>query len=76
MGGAEIGCWRARSGAPELERVRGLVSDPDPDPVVDDGVVTSAGVASGIDLSFAVVEKLFGREVAAETAHYIEFRRA
>ena len=44
--------------------------------VVEDGVVTSAGVASGIDMSFAVVEKLFGREVAAETAHYIEFRRA
>jgi len=44
--------------------------------VVDDGVVTSAGVASGIDMSFTVVEKLFGREVAGETARYIEFRRA
>ena len=43
--------------------------------IVDDGVVTSAGVAAGIDMSFAVVEKLFGREIADETARYIEFNR-
>lgn len=43
--------------------------------VVDDGVITSAGVASGIDMSFYVVESLFGREVADETARYIEYRR-
>jgi transcriptional regulator GlxA family with amidase domain len=43
--------------------------------VVDDGVITSAGVASGIDMSFLVVEKLFGRSVADETAKYIEYRR-
>lgn len=43
--------------------------------VVDDGVITSAGVASGIDMSFYVVETLFGREVADETARYIEYRR-
>ena len=43
--------------------------------VVDDGVITSAGVASGIDMSFYIVETLFGREVADETAHYIEYRR-
>jgi transcriptional regulator GlxA family with amidase domain len=43
--------------------------------VVDDGVVTSAGVASGIDMSFLVVVKLFGRAVADETAKYIEYRR-
>ena len=41
--------------------------------VVDDGVVTSAGVASGIDMAFYVVETLFGREVAQETARYIEY---
>lgn len=44
--------------------------------VVDDGVLTSAGVASGLDLAFYVVERLCGREVADETAHYIEYRRA
>jgi transcriptional regulator GlxA family with amidase domain len=44
--------------------------------VVDDGIITSAGVASGIDMAFYVVEKLFGRDVADETAHYIEYRRA
>jgi transcriptional regulator GlxA family with amidase domain len=43
--------------------------------VVDDGIITSAGVASGIDMAFYVVESLFGREVADETAHYIEYRR-
>ena len=43
--------------------------------VVDDGVISSAGVASGIDMAFYVVESLFGREVADETAHYIEYRR-
>lgn len=42
---------------------------------VDDGVLTSAGVATGMDLALHVVEKLFGREVADETAHYIEYRR-
>lgn len=40
---------------------------------VDDGVVTSAGVAAGIDMAFAVVAKLCGREVAEETARYIEY---
>jgi transcriptional regulator GlxA family with amidase domain len=44
--------------------------------VVDDGVISSAGVASGIDMSFYVVEQLFGRAVADETAHYIEYRRS
>lgn len=41
--------------------------------VVDDGIVTSAGVASGIDMAFHVVGALFGREVAVETARYIEY---
>jgi transcriptional regulator GlxA family with amidase domain len=44
--------------------------------VVDDGIITSAGVASGMDMAFYVVESLFGRAVADETAHYIEYRRA
>jgi transcriptional regulator GlxA family with amidase domain len=43
--------------------------------VVDDGVISSAGVASGIDMAFYVVERLHGREVADETARYIEYRR-
>jgi transcriptional regulator GlxA family with amidase domain len=44
--------------------------------VVEDGIVTSAGVSAGIDMSLAVVESLFGRNVADETAKYIEFRRS
>ena len=42
---------------------------------VDDSVLTSAGVASGLDLAFHVVDTLFGRDVADETAHYLEYRR-
>jgi transcriptional regulator GlxA family with amidase domain len=44
--------------------------------VIDDVVISSAGVASGIDMSFYVVEKLFDRAVADETAKYIEYQRA
>ncbi len=43
--------------------------------VVQDGVITSAGVAAGMDMAFSVVEQILGREVADETAHYIEYRR-
>jgi transcriptional regulator GlxA family with amidase domain len=41
--------------------------------VVHDGIFTSAGVSAGIDMSFAVVEQICGREIALETAHYIEY---
>ena len=44
--------------------------------VVDDGIITSAGVASGIDMAFYVVETLFGRAVADDTARHIEYRRS
>src|SRR5215212_2533353 len=43
--------------------------------VVDDGIITAAGGASGIDMAFYVVERLCGRDVADETARYIEYRR-
>ena len=43
---------------------------------VDEGaVVTSAGVAAGIDMAFHLVETLCGPEVADETARYIEHLR-
>jgi transcriptional regulator GlxA family with amidase domain len=43
--------------------------------VVADGIISSAGVAAGIDMAFAVVEKVCGRAVADETAKYIEYPR-
>ncbi len=43
--------------------------------VVDDGIITSAGVASGMDMAFYVVERRCGKSVADETARYIEYRR-
>lgn len=44
--------------------------------VVADGIVTSAGVAAGIDMALAMVESLHGCQVADETAKYIEFPRS
>jgi transcriptional regulator GlxA family with amidase domain len=41
--------------------------------VVDDTVLTSAGVAAGMDLAFHVVERVCTRAVAVETAAYIEY---
>jgi len=43
--------------------------------VVDDHAVTSAGVSAGIDMALWFVEKFCGREVADETARYIEYPR-
>jgi transcriptional regulator GlxA family with amidase domain len=44
--------------------------------VVDDGgVITSAGVASGIDMAFYIVERMCGKAVADDTAKYMEYRR-
>jgi transcriptional regulator GlxA family with amidase domain len=42
---------------------------------VEDGILTSAGVAAGLDLAFHVVETLCGPDVADETARYIEYPR-
>lgn len=43
---------------------------------VDSGnVITSAGVSAGIDMSLYIVERLFGKDVADETAKYMEYRR-
>jgi len=43
---------------------------------IDEGhLITSAGVAAGIDMAFHLVESRCGREVADETANYIEYRR-
>lgn len=43
--------------------------------VVEDGVISSAGVSAGMDMAFTVVERLCGSAVADETARYIEYRR-
>ena len=36
-------------------------------------ILTSAGVAAGIDLSFYLLEKIHGTEVAQKTARYMEY---
>jgi transcriptional regulator GlxA family with amidase domain len=40
---------------------------------VEDGIVSSAGVAAGIDMTFHLVARECGQAVAVETAHYIEY---
>ena len=44
--------------------------------VVNDEIITSAGVSSGIDMAFMIVENLYGEEVASDTSKYIEFHRS
>jgi transcriptional regulator GlxA family with amidase domain len=42
--------------------------------VVEDGsIVTSAGIAAGIDLALRVVAKIHGEPVARATARYMEY---
>jgi transcriptional regulator GlxA family with amidase domain len=41
---------------------------------VDDGIITSAGVSAGIDMALHVVEQMCGGSVAAETAHYMDYK--
>ena len=41
---------------------------------VVDKIFTSAGVASGIDLSLKVVENFYGKNVAKNTAKYMEYK--
>lgn len=43
--------------------------------VVQDGVITSAGISAGIDMALAVVELLHGKAVADDTAVYMEYAR-
>jgi len=41
--------------------------------VVDDRVITSAGVSAGMDMAFHVVSKVCGDAVATETARYVDY---
>jgi transcriptional regulator GlxA family with amidase domain len=42
--------------------------------IVDEGhIVTSAGISAGIDMSFHVVARLYGREIAEWTARHMEY---
>jgi transcriptional regulator GlxA family with amidase domain len=43
--------------------------------IVEDHIVTSAGVSAGIDMALNLVESLYGQAVADETAKYIEYPR-
>jgi transcriptional regulator GlxA family with amidase domain len=40
----------------------------------DERIYTSGGISAGIDLSFHIVEKLLGKNVAQTTAEYMEYR--
>jgi transcriptional regulator GlxA family with amidase domain len=41
---------------------------------VDEGkIITSGGVSAGINMSFHILERLFGSEIAKETARRMEY---
>lgn len=40
----------------------------------DERLYTSGGISAGIDLSFHIVEKFLGKEVAKSTAEYMEYQ--
>ena len=43
---------------------------------VDNGrVITSGGISAGIDMSFHVIERLYGKDAAERTSDYMEYRR-
>ena len=44
--------------------------------IVDDGIITSAGVASGIDASFYIISKFFDKKVISDTAKFMEYKLA
>ena len=52
---------------PEVELVRGMRF------VENERIATAGGLTSGIDLALRVVERYFGRDVAARTARYMEY---
>jgi len=46
------------------------------DRFVDNGkVITSGGISAGIDMSFHVIERLYGKNIAQKTSEYMEYRR-
>lgn len=64
--------WGALALLAELDRTILVEADMR---VVEDGVVTSAGVSAGIDMALAVVEAMHGPAVADETARYMDYTR-
>jgi len=67
---------RATTHWSSLERLAGMdatITVEGTQRVVDDVIITSAGVSAGIDMAFAVVAVYCGQEVADETARYIEY---
>ena len=61
------------------ERMQSIVPTGIPQPnlrfVCADKIYTSGGISAGIDLSFHVVEKLHGLQIAERTAKYMEYER-
>ncbi|MGI9553475.1 MAG: DJ-1/PfpI family protein [Thermodesulfobacteriota bacterium] len=42
---------------------------------IDNGkVVTSAGISAGIDMSFHIIDRLFGEQISKKTMEYMEYR--
>jgi transcriptional regulator GlxA family with amidase domain len=72
-----LGGKRATTHWTSLDRMRAAFPDVRVDEraqwVEDGNVLTSAGIAAGIDMALRVVARLFGDDVARETARYMEY---
>ena len=62
-----------------LETLRNIATDTeiiDNVRFIDNGkIITSAGISAGIDMSFHVIERLYGHLIAAATEKHMEYRR-
>ena len=71
---------RATTHHQAIGELRELVNDTeiaaDEERFVDNGkVITSGGISAGIDMSFHVIDRLFGKEISAKTSDYMEYSR-
>lgn len=63
-----------------IEELRELITNTK---IIDDGqrfidngqVITSGGISAGIDMSFHVIDRLFGKEISHKTCDYMEYKR-
>lgn len=77
---AQAGLLRGRNATThweDIDDLKAMFPDTHVQPMrrwVDEGdIVTSAGIAAGIDMSLHLVERLAGRELATRTARQLEF---
>ena len=73
--------FKKKGGKFEKKNIEDILFESDKPVFVSDGkkyvfdkYYTSAGVATGIDMSLHIIEKVLGKTVAKNTAKYIEYK--